>query len=211
MIDLYRTYLGFSKKDFNTFKKIYKECLLKYRKDNKFYAYGKDYLSTALVLALLLKEDIDDLRILLTCIILNGYSNDTYNFQPLGKEYKYQLKDILNKLLEANLYTSKEIFYIESILSSYSSLNTYIEDYQRDFQLFEDFRQFFKIIKLNDDLYIKMSDEPKKVLITKYDTFPLDDYLTVTKQVKNSIKNSDLKILYQLRINKFVNTLNIRE
>lgn len=36
-------------------------------------------------------------------------------------------------------------------------------------------------------------------------------YLTVTKQVKNSIKNSDLKILYQLRINKFVNTLNIRE
>lgn len=211
MIDLYRKYLGFSKEDFNTFKNIYKECMLKYRKDNKFYVYGKEYLYNALVLSLLLKDNIKDLKIFLTCIILNGYSNDEYNFQPLSKKHEYQLDDILKKFLKANLYTSKELFYIRSILISNSSITSYIEDYQRDFQLFEDFRQFFKVIKLTDNLYVKMSDNPYKVLVTDYNRFPLDDYLTVTSQIKNFIKNSNLKILYQARINTFIKTLNIRE
>lgn len=200
MIEIYRKYLDFSKKEFQTFFKVYKYHLNTYRPDNKFYLYSKEHLLTALSLSILLKDKIQDFKLFLTCLILNGYSSDVYNLNPLPNDEKFKLKSFLNSLYSTGLYTKREISIIDIILSYVPEDGIYLEDYQKDFYLFDDFRKFLKIVHLGDNIYIRHSENIDNIVTNRVADFPIGTYKDATESIKNSIRDEYLKELYQHRI-----------
>lgn len=188
MIEKYRKLLGFSK----TFSLAYKRYCKEYR--TEYYLYGDDYLSSALYLAIQLKDEIQNWKLFLTCLLLNGYSTDRYNLGPLPDDTPYK------QLLRAwGRYSDREIGIILNILNHTREDLVYIEDAQRDFELFNDFREYFKILILPDGVLVRHLDG---IGITSNGEYSQEDYLRAVKRTIQRINNPKVKAQYLAKVNR---------
>ena len=201
--------MEWSEAQFQIFYSRYKEAYSTYRDDTKSILYNEEYLDCVLSLFLVYKHKITNKKAFLISIILNGLRFDTNNLYPNSNQDEFidmffNTEDI--KLI--TIFNKNTISSVKYLLSTTSRDEVYSDTVlKKDLQLFDDFRNFFRAIKVPTlKTIVVYHMNPQSVMYQKPKHIKLD-FEAIIKQmnkIKLQIKDDNLQDLYGFKIQAFI-------
>lgn len=200
--------LDWDEQEFNIFYSRYTEAYKTFRTSSPVL-YTLNYLDCALSLFLVYQNKLRDKKSFLIALILNGMYSDKNNLQPDEEQNKY-LECFFN-IADTDLmslFDAQTLSNVKFLLSYSSFIDVYFDTLSKtDLELFDDFRTFFRGIKIkNENVIVIYAMDPKKIVYQKPVTADLnfDSIIKHMFSIKETIKDPDFQELYGYKITSFI-------
>ena len=200
--------LDWDEQEFNIFYSRYTEAYKTFRTSSPVL-YTLNYLDCALSLFLVYQNKLRDKKSFLIALILNGMYSDKNNLQPYEEQNKY-LECFFNTADTdlISLFDAQTLSNVKFLLSYSSSIDVYFDTLSKtDLELFDDFRTFFRGIKIkNENVIVIYAMDPKKIVYQKPIKTDLnfDSIIKHMFSIKETIKDPDFQELYGYKITSFI-------